>query len=90
MKNLVIKKVVRVNAYFTASQWGLYTESAEPVDIVADALNTELVRCVNLGYSMEDTSRFVRSVMKHFSSAGADDSEPHRFLQQVLNEIYAA
>lgn len=88
MKNLQIKRVVKITAYFTPAQWGLYTESAEPVDIAADALNAELVRCVNLGYTKEDTSRFVRSVMRHFSTTGADDTEPHCFLEQVLDEIY--
>lgn len=90
MKNLEIQRVVKIQAHFTAEQWQLYT-SKMPCEckVAASALNDELVRCVNLGYSKEDTSRFVRSVMRSWAEYGANDSEPHRFLESVLDEIYA-
>lgn len=90
MKNLEIKRVARIQAHFTAEQWQLYT-SEMPVESkdAAQFLNRELERCVNHGYSKEDTSRFVRSVMRSWSDYGADDSEPHLFLESVLDEIYA-
>lgn len=87
MNNLHIKRAIRVQCHFTQSQWNLY-DLGSVTSIVADALNREIERCINLGYTKEDTSRFVRSVMRNYAEFGANDTEPHRFLEQVLEEIY--
>ena len=87
MNNLHIKRIVKITVEFTAAQWQLYDNDLY-ASCIAGALNRELERCVNLGYSKEETSRFVRSVMRSQAASGADDTEPHRFLEQVLDEIY--
>jgi len=89
MKNLHVKRIVKIEACFTAGQWQLYSDDQIIAACVAGELNREIERCVNLGYAKEDTSRFVRSVMRQRAEFGADDTEPHRFLEQVLDEIYA-
>ena len=89
MNNLHIKRIVKIEACFTARQWQLYDGDQIISACVAGELNREIERCVNLGYAKEDTSRFVRSVMRQRAEFGADDTEPHRFLEQVLDEIYA-
>lgn len=90
MNNLVIKHVIKIQAHFTAAEWQLYDKDPLYAKCVADVLNRELERCVNLGYSKEETSRFVRSMMRCELAAeqGANDSEPHRFLNNVLEQIY--
>lgn len=89
MKNLEIKKVVQIRAWFTAEEWQLYT-SEFPVDsrVAAQALNKELERCVNEGKPLEDTRRFMHSIMRSWGPCGANDSEPRNFLEQVLKQIY--
>lgn len=89
MKNLVIERVVKIRAYFTAEAWGLYTET-QPVGsrVMAQALNTELETRINRGEDRETVTRFMHSLMEHNAEYGCFDTEPRYFLGQVLNEIY--
>ena len=88
MKNLQIKRIVQIEVNFSPSQWGLYTGADGLSERAAYFLNREVEDCINAGYTKENTRHFVRYAMQRFSEQGADDSEPHRFLEQVLDEIY--
>ncbi len=90
MKNLDIKRVIKIQAWFTAEEWQLYT-TEYPVEcrVVAQQLNTTLNEYVNRGEDRRTVAHFMRSVMRSNSMYGAADTEPMVFLERVLDEIFS-
>lgn len=68
--------------------WELY-ESAKSTN-AARVLNDLLRDLVNAGCSKDEVRHGVLIVMQHdsFAEVGGADSEPERFLERVLTEIY--
>lgn len=89
MKNLVIKRVIKIQVWFTAEEWQLYTTEF-PVEcrVVAQQLNTTLMEYVNRGETREEVERFVGYVMRDNAMYGACDTEAFQFLQRVLITIF--
>jgi hypothetical protein len=89
MKNLIIKRVVKIDVWFTADEWQLYVVEF-PVEcrVVAQQLNQTLAQYVNRGEDRETVTRFVHSLMRGNSMYGAADSEPIAFLERALDEIF--
>lgn len=89
MKNLEILSPRKVKVSFTGNQWQLYTSAMpEEAEIVAGILNKELERCINEGYSKSKTLSFMHTQMRYFDETGANDSEPHYFLESVLDAVF--
>ena len=88
MKNLTIKRVVQVKLYLTAEQWGLYNPKSVEAAGTAWALNNNIENYVNRGEDRKTVALFTRSMMVHAREFGADDTEPHDILEQILDEIY--
>lgn len=91
MRNLAIKRVVTiVDAQFTPEQWSLYTNDDVPGEVskVATRLNNTLRLQVNAGGTRTEVETAMQECMTRFAKYGADDSEPHHFLNEVLDEIY--
>ena len=87
MKNLVVDRKVNITAAFSAEDWQLYLDSEESEEI-AHKLNKRLEFLVNNGFTSEDVHRNMWRTMNEYSRFGAADSEPMRFLNNVLNSIY--
>lgn len=84
-----IKKTVELS--LTAEDWDLYmnmSESNLQIDAVARTLNEVFENSVNSGLGVDDTIRRVNNMMRSMSVYGADDSEPHRVLDRLINYIY--
>jgi len=98
VKNLTIQRVVKINVGFTADQWQLYhdvevvafgKEGAETYRACAAAgLNVALSSAVNNGCDRREVEHQVHTAMRAFREYGSLDSEPIRFLQQALDEIF--
>lgn len=90
MINMSVKKHIEVD--FTAEQWDLFTHkySYQEVKKVADDLNRCLEQEYNAGKSKMNVAMQVGNMMRSYSKYGANDSEPHWFLERVLNELYGA
>lgn len=86
MNNLKVTK--RIYCNFTAEQWELYTESMDCTQ-AAMALNSALEQCFNEGMSKQDTLSWMLKLMDKYKEAGASDSEPVWFLEDVLSELYS-
>lgn len=87
MINISVKKVLNINAEFTAKQWQLYDTAPR---YVPNQLNDFLNKLVNA----QNTKAFTRSrmvlVMQDYAENGACDSEAIRFLDTALDYIYSA
>jgi hypothetical protein len=90
MNNLTIKTVRSVTCDFSADQWELFTHSFPRCEIeeVANQLNAYLTKLVNSNYDLRQTEDLMHHKMKSFAIYGAYDSEPLRFLELVIEEIY--
>lgn len=90
LNNLTIKTVRTVTCDFSADQWELFTSTYARGEIqnIADNLNRYLMELVNNGYSRKDSEELMHTKMREFSKWGAYDSEPIRFLERVLDEVY--
>jgi DNA phosphorothioation-dependent restriction protein DptG len=88
MRGLTRQVTVKVLAQFTAQQWQLYISMGEIADRAARTLSEKLSEFVNAGYSREETYRAMVRIMGEYEAVGATDSEPFRFLDAVLDEIF--
>lgn len=90
MHNLRVRNVKKVDCDFSASQWGLYEMKFDrsEIEMVADELNNWVEYYVNAGMDRPSTELNLHEIMRRNSKYGAFDSEPIRFLEQVLDEIY--
>ena len=90
MHNLSIETKRTVKCNFSADQWELFTMSfpRDEIENIANALNNALQDYVNHDYTKSETLNGMHHVMKTYSKYGAYDSEPMRFLERVLEEIY--
>lgn len=90
MNNLTIKTVRTVTCNFSADQWELYTNAfpREVIEGVADQLNEYLTELVTNDYTVRQSEDLMHIKMKSLAIYGAYDSEPLRFLERVLEEIY--
>lgn len=83
MKHLNL--TVQIDPQFSADEWCLYDNS----ELVALGLNDALRDAVNMPLSTKSSVRSVMfRVMKQYASAGAFDSEPIYFLENVLEVVY--
>lgn len=85
MKGVKITPIVSLT--LTPSEWDLYTkELAAPV--AAFALNQVIEDSFNAGLTRSETTQKTFRVMDAYRRVGANDSEPNRVLERILNEIY--
>lgn len=90
MNNLTIKTVRTVTCDFSADQWDLYTNAFPRgvIENVANDLNSYLNELANNGYTKREIEDLMHIKLKSLAEYGAYDSEPLRFLERVLEEIY--
>jgi len=90
MNNLTIKTARTVTCDFSADQWELFTHSfpREEIEGIADQLNLYLTELVNTDHTRRQTEDLMHIKLKSYAIYGAYDSEPLRFLERVLEEIY--
>jgi len=91
MRNLTIKTIREVTADFSPDQWELYTNlyDRSEMDYVAAKLNEALSTLASDRTNTKvDVELEMHEVMRIYSKYGALDSEPIRFLERVLYEIY--
>jgi hypothetical protein len=91
MRNLSVKTVREVTADFSPDQWELYTNlyDRSEMEYVATKLNEALSNLTSDRTNNKvDVELAMHDVMKIYSKYGALDSEPIRFLERVLDEIY--
>ena len=78
---------VLVDAKLTPDDWDLFTREPE-VERIAENLNAKFNECVNGRLTREETERNMSREMRLYSAWGANDTEPHYVLEQLLNEVY--
>lgn len=83
---LRLNKTVQINPNFSWIDWGLYDMYG--CVGVADALNSALRLSVNDGESRTSVEKHMYSYMELHRRNGADDTEAHEFLSQVLDNIF--
>lgn len=91
MRNLEIKRILKIQISLTAKQWGLNHEEF-PGDCAAFAssLNATLENHVNRGEGRETVSRLVRQVMARAPEIhGAREPRSLEILDEVLDRIFA-
>lgn len=79
-------KTVTIKAGFSWIDWGLYDNPG--VVRAGYDLNRWLEEVVNAGYDRSRVENEMHHAFKKFENFGANDSEPHHFLEQVLNDIF--
>ena len=79
-------KTTTIKVGFAWTDWQLYDEPG--VVVVAQKLNTMLEAAVNDGGDRRDVKQTMMCEFRRFEDFGANDTEPHRFLDQVLDNIY--
>lgn len=84
MNRLIKTTTIRVG--FAWTDWELYDKPG--VTLIAQKLNTILQAAVNDGGDRRDVAQTMFCEFKRFRDFGADDSEPHRFLERILNDIF--
>ena len=87
MENIQIRRVIEVDAEFTAEQWGLYT-TMPGAEYVARDLNHGLGISVKAHGTREGARAAIYLRMHQHREFGALDSEPCAFLEQVLDYIW--
>lgn len=87
MKNLIVEHKVKISANFTAEDWQLYLDN-EHAEEVADKLNRQLEFLVNSGFPCTEVSNRMWQYMSELSKYGANDSEAHYLLEDILESIY--
>lgn len=87
MKNLIVEHKVNISAHFTAEDWQLYLDN-EHAEEVADKLNRQLEFLVNSGFSCNEVANRMWQYMSEMAKYGANDSEPHYLLEDILESIY--
>lgn len=90
MHNLTIETRRTVKCNFSADQWGLLTAifPRDEIESIADKLNERLNDYVNEEYTRTETLTGMYNLMKIYRYYGTSDTEPHAFLEKVLQEIY--
>lgn len=77
----------RVNLKLTPDDWDLYTSEPE-VERVAEYLNERFNEFVNAGWDRTLVRQSMDKHMRLYSAWGANDTEPHYVLEQLLEEVY--
>jgi len=86
MINISVKKILNINAEFTAEQWQLYDTAQQ---YVPNQLNYYLNKLVNEQNTKASTRSRMIEVMQDYADDGACDGEAIRFLDAALNHIYS-
>jgi hypothetical protein len=86
VKNLEIKRVIKITADLTADQWQLYDTAAR--NHAAHTLNCMLMDVVNSDNSKEQCRNTMHVWFRRLSHHGANDSEPNRLLEEILDQIF--
>lgn len=86
MKKVTVRKHIE-EIRLNHDDWELYS-TAPGVDSIAGMLNKKFMDCVNNGMDRVETEREMDALMDKYSYAGADDSEPHWVLEDLLNYVY--
>lgn len=71
----------------SADDWQLYTRK-KGADGVAKQLNEGFQTVVNSGKSREEVRSWMGKLMTRLRGWGADDTEPHYVLRDLLDHIY--
>ncbi len=82
-----LNKRVLVDVRLTPDDWDLYTSEPE-VERVAEYLNERFNEFVNAGWDRTLVRKSMDKHMRLYSAWGANDTEPHRVLEQLLEEVY--
>lgn len=73
----------------SADEWQLFTfYSRVEAELLAKRLNQEIVTAVNGGMSRDQVQVLLGKMMRDNAHLGADDSEPHWMLQNILDSVY--
>ena len=83
-----LNKSVRINPQFSWTDWELY--DSEGTIRATELLNKLLADLVNAGCDRRETFTAMANTMssESFRELGAADSEPLRFLEDILDEVY--
>lgn len=73
--------------WLNQDDWELYS-TAPGVDSIAGILNERFMHCVNNEMTRAGTRQIMANLLRKYSYAGADDSEPHWVLEDLLNYVY--
>lgn len=91
MKHILNRKIkfkpVIESMELTGDDWQLYTTSMN-CEKAAEKLNNTFVACVNLGLDKHQTRAKMQHTMNMCRSYGADDSEPHYVLRELIDMVY--
>ena len=86
IKSKIKFKPVIEKLELTADDWQLYTTSMN-CEKAAEKLNNTFVASVNLGLDKHQTRVKMNHVMNMCRSYGADDSEPHYVLRELMDLV---
>lgn len=81
---LVRPHIISLN--WSADDWDMY--EMEESAIAAHALNECIVGLVNMGSGRLTVEKEACRIMQRYAHCGANDSEPHRMLSRLLEELY--
>lgn len=84
-EKLVVRKNVQLN--YDADDWDLYT-SVDSVELAASALNATFEEAVNKGGTRDEVENIMGKRMNEFRHFGANDSEPYRVLDNLLDKVF--
>lgn len=85
----VEKKVVRFIKEISVrpEEWQLYQMNNQHVE-VAQLLTNRFTSLVNEGLSESEVRTQMENALSNFSWIGADDSEPHEFLNRLIKKVF--
>jgi hypothetical protein len=81
-----LNKSVHINPQFAWTDWELY--SGNGAVRAAEKLNTALAEAVNSGNNRDEVRQLMELAMKELDVYGANDTETHWFLKDVLDEVF--
>lgn len=76
-----------VSLCLSALNWDLYMDKPNP-ESVARQINLEVSRAINESKNWFDAFVEAEKVLAKFSHYGANDSEPRRMLEKILDYVY--
>lgn len=73
----------------TAEDWDLFSDNPH-AEAVAENLNNTFMACVNQGYNKHQTIVKMTHIMNINRKLGANDTEPRRVLDELLEAVFPA
>jgi hypothetical protein len=87
IKQKIKFKPIIVGMDLNAEDWNLYSNKPH-AESVATNLNNTFIACVNQGYDKHQTVVKMTHIMNINRSLGANDSEPRRVLDELLEAVF--